>query len=123
MTYCLLQKRIYYSYITYITHPKLNKVIWSFFSYITYLKLKFTEHMVILFSFIFKSPNLHKYPSALSFSNSSKFLILQFLVKCYKLHSAFKVLLKSHMLDIFLISSVYFKCSYKLSFHSFKEFK
>ena len=59
--------------------------------------------MVIPFSFTFKSPTLHKYASASSLSKSSKFLILQFLVKCCKLHSVFKILSKSHMLDIFLI--------------------
>ena len=30
---------------------------------------------------------------------------------------------KSHMLDIFLISSMYYKFSYKLWFYSLKEFK
>ena len=59
--------------------------------------------MVIPFSFKFKSPALHKYASASSLSKSCKFLILQFLVKCWKLHSVFKILSKSHMLDIFLI--------------------
>ena len=72
--------------------------------------------MVIPFSFTFKSPALDKYVSVSSLSKSSKFLILQFLVKCCKLHSVFKILSKSHMLDIFLISSVYYKCSYKLWF-------
>ena len=71
-------------------------------------------HMVIPFSFIFKSPALHKYVSASSLSESSKLLVLQFLVKCCKLNSVFKILSKSHMLNIFLISSVYYKCSYKL---------
>ena len=66
------------------------------------------QHMVIPFSFTFKSPALYKYASASS--KSSKFLILQFLVKCCKLHSVFKILSKSYMLDIFLISSVYYKC-------------
>ena len=65
--------------------------------------------MAISFSFTFKSPALHKYASASSLSKSSKFLILQFLVKCLKLHSVFKILSKSHMLDIFLIQSVYHK--------------
>ena len=60
--------------------------------------------MVIPLSFTFKSLILHKYASASSLSKSSKLLILQFLVKCCKLHSAFKFLSKSHMLDIFLIS-------------------
>ena len=72
---------------------------------------------MIPFSFIFKSPALHKCASASSLSKSSKFLILQFLVKCCKLHLVFKILSKSHMLDIFLISSVYYKCLYKLWFH------
>ena len=78
--------------------------------------------MVIPFSLTFNSPALHKYPSASSLSKSPKLLILQFLVKCYKLHSVFKVLSKLHMSDI-LISSVSYKCSYKLWFHSLKEFK
>ena len=59
---------------------------------------------------------------ASSLLKSSKFLILQFLVKCCKLHSVFKILSKSHMLDIFLISSVYYKCSYKLYFILSKNF-
>ena len=54
-----------------------------------------------------KSPALHKYLSPLSLLKSSKFLIPQFLVKCCKLHSVFKILLKSHMLDIFLVSYVH----------------
>ena len=41
---------------------------------------------------------------------------LQFLVKCCKLLSIFKILSKSHIIDIFLISSVFCKCSYKLWF-------
>ena len=53
--------------------------------------------MVIPFSFTCKSPALHKYVSASSLSKSSKFLILQFLVKCCKLHSVFKILSKSNM--------------------------
>ena len=57
--------------------------------------------MVVPFSFIFKSLALQKYPSALSLSNSSRFLILQFLVKRCKLHSVFKILPKSHMLEYF----------------------
>ena len=68
--------------------------------------------MVIPFSFTFKSPALHRYATASSLSKSSKFLILQFQVKCCKMHSVFKILPKSYMLDIFLISSVYYKCSY-----------
>ena len=59
--------------------------------------------MVIPFSFTFKSPALHEYVSASSLSKSSKFLILQFLVKCSKLHSVFKILSKSHMLGIFQV--------------------
>ena len=39
--------------------------------------------------------------SASSPSKLSKFLILQFLVKCSKLHSVFKILPKLYMLDIF----------------------
>ena len=78
--------------------------------------------MVILFSFTFKSPTVHIYVSVSCLSKSSKFLILQFLVKCCKLHSVFKILSRSYMLDIFLISSVCFKCSYKLWFYSLKEF-
>ena len=79
--------------------------------------------MVILFSFTFKIPALQKSTSASSLSKSSKFLILQFVVKCCKLHSVCKILSKSHMLDIFLIWSVYYTYSYKLWFHSLKEFK
>ena len=56
--------------------------------------------MVFPFSFTFKSPALHKYVSVSSLLKLSKFLILQFLVKCCKLHSVFKILSKSHMLDI-----------------------
>ena len=67
--------------------------------------------MVIPFSFTFKSPALHKYVSASSLSKSSKFLIMQFLVKCCKLHWVFKILSKSYMLDIFSVSSVYCNCS------------
>ena len=78
--------------------------------------------MVIPFSFTFESPAVHEYMSASSLSKSSKFLILQFLVKCCKLHSVFKILSKSHVLDIFLISSVHYKLSYKLWFHSLKVF-
>ena len=63
--------------------------------------------MVIPFSFKFKSPALHKYASASSLSKSCKFLILQFLVKRFKFHSVFKILSKSHMLNSFLVSSVY----------------
>ena len=50
--------------------------------------------------------------SASSLSKSSKFLILQFLVKSCKLHSVFKIPSKSYMLGFVLISSVYYKCSY-----------
>ena len=78
--------------------------------------------MVISFPFTFKSPAFRNYVSASSLSKPSKFLILQFLEKCYKFHSAFKILSKSHVLDTFLISSVYYKCSYKLWFHPLKEF-
>ena len=65
-------------------------------------------------SFTFKSPALQNYTSASSLSNSPKALILQFLVKCGKLHSVFKVLSKSHMFDTFLISRLCYKFSYKL---------
>ena len=51
--------------------------------------------MDVPLSFTIKSPALHKYVSASFLSKSSKFLILQFLVKCYKLHSVFKILSKS----------------------------
>ena len=68
--------------------------------------------MVVPFSFTFKSPALHRYATASSLSKLSEFLILQFQVKCCKMHSVFKILPKSYMLDIFLISSVYYKCSY-----------
>ena len=65
------------------------------------------QHIVIPFSFTFKSPSLHKYVSPTSLSVPTKFLILPLLVKCsYKLHSVFKILSKSHMLGIFLISIV-----------------
>ena len=50
--------------------------------------------MLIPFSFTFKSPALHKHASASSLSKSSKVLILQFLVKCCKVHSVFKILSK-----------------------------
>ena len=66
--------------------------------------------MVIPFPFTFKSPSFHKYLSASCLSKSFKTLILQFLVKCCKLHSVFKILSKSQMLEIFLISSVSYKC-------------
>ena len=59
------------------------------------------QHMIISFPFTFKRHALHKYASASSHSKSSKFLILQFLVKCWKQHSVFQILSKSHMLDIF----------------------
>ena len=72
------------------------------------------QHMVILLSFTFKGPAFHKYAFVSSLSNSSEFLIPQFLVKCYKLHSVFKIPSKPHMLDNVLILSVYYKCSYKL---------
>ena len=58
-------------------------------------------HMVIPFSLTFKSTALYKYASALSVSKSSKFLILQFLVNCCKLHWIFEILSKSHISDIF----------------------
>ena len=77
--------------------------------------------MVIHFSFTSKGLALDKYASASSLSKSSKFLILQFLLKCCVLHSVFKILSKSHILDIFLVSSVCYKCSYKLWFHSLKS--
>ena len=78
--------------------------------------------MNIPLSFTIKGTALHKYASASSLAKSSKFWILQFLVKCCKLHSVFKILSKSHVLDIFLISSVHYKLSYKLWFHSLKVF-
>ena len=75
--------------------------------------------MVFPSSFTFKSPGLHKYLSASSLSKSSKFFILQFLVKCCKLQPVFKIPPKSHMLEIFLISSVCYKvyiiCDFILS--------
>ena len=63
-----------------------------------------TKHLFIMsritipFSFTFKNPALHKYLSASSLSKSSKFLILQFLVKCCKLHSVFRIQSKSHII-------------------------
>ena len=75
--------------------------------------------MVIPFSFTFRNLALNKYASSLS--KSFKFLILQFLVKCCKLHSVLKIVSKSHMLDIFLISCVYYKFSSKLWFHFFQR--
>ena len=75
--------------------------------------------MVIPFSFTFRNLALNKYASSLS--KSFKFLILQFLVKCCKLHSVLKIVSKSHMLDIFLISCVYYKFSSKLCFHFFQR--
>ena len=105
---------IFNQYCTTFTFPPLKKIT----------KHRFIiQHMVIPFSFKFTNPALHKYTSSSSLSKSSKFLILQFLVKCCKLHSVFKILSKSHMLDIFLILSVYYKFSYKLWFLSLKEFK
>ena len=68
------------------------------------------QHMVISFSFTFKSPALHKYAFASSLSELSEFLILQFLEKCCRLHSVLKIPSKSHMLDFVLISGVYFTC-------------
>ena len=59
------------------------------------------QQMVIPFSFTFNSPAIHKYVSASARSKASKFLIPQFLVKCSKLYSVFKILSKSLMLDIF----------------------
>ena len=83
---------MFYQYCTTFTFPPLKNIIKDLF--IIY-------HIVIAFSFTFKSPGLHRYGSASSLSKSSKFLILKFLVKCCKLHSVFKILSKSHMLDIF----------------------
>ena len=74
----------------------------------------------------FLSPSYLKvllYASASSLSKSSRFLILKFLVKCCKLLSVFKTPSKSHMLDLVLISSVYYRYLYKLWFHSHKVFK
>ena len=105
---------MFYQDSTKFTLPPLKNVI---------NHLLIMQYMVIPFFFTCKSPALHKYASSSSLSKSSKFLILQFLVTCCKLHSAFKILKKSHMLDIFLISSVYYKCSYKLWIDSLKEFK
>ena len=77
--------------------------------------------MVISFSFTCKNPALLKYVFASSLSRSPKFFILQFLMKCCKLYSVFKILSKSHFLVIFLYSSVYYKFSCKLWFHFLKE--
>ena len=110
---CLPLQRFFTNYTTF-TFPSLKSVT---------KHLLIMQYMVIPFSFTFKSPALHKYTSASSLSKSSKFLIQQFLVKCCKLHSVFKILYKSHKLDVFSISSAYYKCSYKLWFHSLKKFK
>ena len=101
---------MFHQYSTAFTFPPLKNISKHLF---------IIWDIVILCSFTFKSPTLHKYASASSLSKSSKFLILQFLVKCCKLHSVFKIL--SHMLHIFLVSSVCYKCSYKLWFHSLKS--
>ena len=103
---------MFHQHCTTFTFPPLKNITKHLF---------IMKHMVIHVSFVFKGSSLHKHVSASSLSKSSKFLILQFLAKCYKLHSVFKILSKSHMLDIFLISSVYCKCSYKLWFLSLKE--
>ena len=102
---CFINTPMFHQYSTTFTFPLLKNIT---------KHLLIIQHMVIHSSFIYESPALHKYASALSFSKSSKFLILQFLVKCCKLHSIFKFFSKSHMLDIFSISIVYYKCSYKL---------
>ena len=62
--------------------------------------------MVIPFSFTFKNPTLHKCASASSHSKSSKFLILQFLVKCCKLYSVFKILSKVTYVRYFFLFQV-----------------
>ena len=93
---------MFHQYLTTFTFPLLKSISKPLF---------IMQHIVIPLSFTFKSPDFHKYASASSLSKSSKFLILQFLVKCCKLHSVFKILSKSHMLKIFLSSSAYYVVS------------
>ena len=75
--------------------------------------------MVIPFSFTFKSPALRvclisfKVIQILNSAVSGEMLQVAF-----SFQNSVKV-----TYDIFLISSVYYKCSYKLWFHSLKEFK
>ena len=87
-----LSSMMFYQYCITFTFPPLKNITKDLF---------IMERMVIPCSFKFKSPALHEYGSASSLSESSKFLVLQFLVKCCKLHSVLKILLKSHMLNIF----------------------
>ena len=85
-----------------------------------------TKHLFIMQHMVIPFPSHLKillYTSAPSLSKSSNFLILKFLVKCCKLYSVIKIPSKSHMLDFVLISSVFYKCSCKLWFHSLKVFK
>ena len=96
---------IFHQYCTTFTFPPLRNITKNLFT---------MQRMVIPLSFTFKSPALNKYASVSSLSKPWKFLILQFLVKCYKLESIFKILSKSHMLDIFSTSSMHYKFSYKL---------
>ena len=82
----------FHPYSTTFTFPPLKNITKHLF---------IIQHMVVPFSFTFKNHALHKYASASSLSKPSKFLILQFLVKCCKLHSVFKILTKSHMQTFF----------------------
>ena len=79
---------IFHQYCTTFTFPPLKSIIKHLF---------IMSHKVIPFFLTFNSSALHKYTSTSSLSKPSKFLILQFLVKFYKLHSVFKFLPKSHM--------------------------
>ena len=87
--------------------------------------------MVIPFYFTFKfySPQVYspqvciylisfKVIKVIHLIRSSKFLILQFLRKCCKLHSVFKILSKSHMSEIFFN----FKCVCSTNAHRNYDF-
>ena len=99
---------MFHRYCITFTFPPLKKITKDLF---------IMERIVIPCSFKFKSPALHKYGSASSLSESFKFLVLQFLVKCCKLHSVFKILLNSHMLDIFYfqVCTTNFQINYDFS--------
>ena len=76
-----------------------------------------TKHLFIMQHMVIPFPShveVLLYTSSPSLSKSSKFLILKFFVKCCKLYLVIKIPSKSHMLDFVLISSVFYKCSYKL---------
>ena len=87
---------MFYQYCTTFTLPPLKNINKHLFM---------MKHKVIPFFFIFESPALHKYASASFLSKSCKFLILQFLVKCCKLHSVLKIL-SNHICQIFFYFQV-----------------